>query len=367
MANDVPITITAGTLPSGAVYNAQTYFNAIAARMSASVSGGNVIWGQLGGGKPTGPLAGNASQSGLWFGSALGGSGYFNAWNVAAATYLPIPVVAGAYVNATLRTTQIVCGAMTGNWTVTTPDAGGTMALLSDMIQMLGTQTPSGTTVQVDWNNRASVYVVMTGNITITALNAKDGLIMDFWLENRSGTSTYTLNMPGVEWPSGGAVPTLSAGVSGQRVIDHVRCYHTGGYLFGEMVAKNFQIATGADTSIPAPLYVTGLGNQITVTMNSVLTGASLNVAGFSVFKNGATDPISSASCNGQTVTVVVANKMLDTDTVTIRYSGTDMKSIAGNTVPAFGWLTVSIVGGGGNGGGIHNDVGPTGIAKSPV
>src|SRR5215813_8384475 len=160
MAN-VPLTIVAGTLPSGAVYNPQTYFNAIVARMTATVSDGNIVWGQVGGSQPGAQLPNN----GLWFGNPVsGGSGYWNDWNSEAGVYLPIPVVCGQYINGVLRTTSIVCGATADNRALTTPDKSGVIATVSDLTRTFGTQTFGGTSFSVDWSNRAQVYVVMSGN-----------------------------------------------------------------------------------------------------------------------------------------------------------------------------------------------------------
>lgn len=373
MANTpLQITLVAGTLPSGAVYNAQTYFNAIVARMTASISSGNVVWGQLGGTQPSGPLPGNAGQAGLWFGDPLGGSGYWNDYNIDAAIYLPARMVCGQYVNGVLRTTDFVCGASAANRTITTPDNSGIMALISDIPQALGTQTLPGSGSQtVDWTEpNPPVYIVMTANMTINSINTKDGMIVDFWLENasQSTSTTYVLTLPGVAFPiGGGQLLGLSAGVAGQRVIDHIRVHRTGGYLFGEVVSQNHQIAIGSDHVVPAPVSAAATDNNtIAITMNAVLQGNNaLVVGGFAVLLNGSADAATSASCNGSTVTVNVGTNMKKRDTVTIRYLGTDMKSLAGNVVPAFGPINVNVGDLIGGGGGIHNK-GGTGIPIEP-
>jgi hypothetical protein len=343
----------AGTLPTGAVYNGQTYFNAIVARMTATVSGGNILWGQLGGNQPNGPLPGSDSQAGLWFGNPLGGMGYWNDYNTDAASYLPIPVVCGQFVNGALRTSNIVCGAVAANQTITTPDASGTMALFSDIIQQLGSQTFSGmSTVNVDWNvSHQPVYIIMTGNVTVRIYNNKDGMIQDFWLENPTQGSTFTISFPGVFFENGTAAPTLSPGISGFRVIDHVRIYICGGIAFGELASKNHQITVGSDHTLPAPVSASGQANEIDITMNAVLAGGSLAASDFVVLVNGTQVNVTSATYSGVTVDVSVANAMARTATVTVKYIGTDMKSVAGNVVPPFGPITVAISGGGG----IHN------------
>ncbi|PWT90889.1 MAG: hypothetical protein C5B54_06330, partial [Acidobacteria bacterium] len=165
---NVPLTIVAGTLPPGAVYNPQTYFNAIVARMTATIQSGNIMWGQLGGTEPNSPLPGNDDTPGLWFGDPEGGDGYWNSWNTTAYKYLPARNVCGQYVNATLRTTDFVCGAVTADTTITTPDESGTLALTSDLVNALGLQTFGGTSVHVDVSDRRAVYVVLSGATTIT-------------------------------------------------------------------------------------------------------------------------------------------------------------------------------------------------------
>lgn len=374
MANTpLSINLVAGTLPSGAVYNAQTYFNAIVARMTATISSGNVVWGQLGGTAPTGPLPGNNGQAGLWFGDPLGGNGYWNDYNTDAAIYLPARAICGQYINGVLRTTDIVCGASAANRTITTPDNSGIMALISDIPQALGTQSlPGSGTQTVDWTEpNPPIYIVMTANMTVNSINAKDGMIVDFWLENasQSTSTTYVLTLPGIAWPVGNSqLLGLSAGVAGQRVIDHIRVHRTGGYLFGEVVSQNHQIAIGADHVLPAPVSAAATDNNtIAITMNAVLQGNNaLAVGGFAVLKDGITDAVTSASCNGSTVTVNVGANMTKHSVVTIRYLGTDMKSLAGNVVPAFAPINVNMgelfgVGGGG----IHNK-GGTGIPIAP-
>jgi uncharacterized repeat protein (TIGR02059 family) len=363
------ITIVAGTLPSGAVYNPQTYFNAIVARMSASISSGNVVFGQLGGTQPAGPLPGVNGQAGLWFGSpTVGGHGYWNDWNTDAAVYLPIPMLCGQYVNSVLRTTNFVCGAVTANQTITTPDKSGMMALISDIPQALGTQTLQGSGTQtVDWTEpNPPIYIVMTGNMTINNINMQDGMITDFWLENASQNSAtrYTIVFtPAVEWPIGESQLTgLSAGASGLRVVDHIRVHRTAGYSFGEVVSHNHQIAVGADNTLPAPVSAAATdANTIGITMNAVLQGNNaLGTADFAVLVNGTADPVTSASCSGSTVLVNLTNNMPKASTVTVKYTGADMKSVAGNVVPAFGPISVN-VGALSGGGGIHNDMVPKG------
>lgn len=372
MPTPLPITIVAGTLPPGAVYNAQTYFNAIAARMTATVAGGNVVWGQLGGTQPAGPLPGSDSQPGLWFGNPTGGKGYWNDYNADAAIYLPIPVICGQYVNGVFRWGSIVCGSLLGNRTIRTPDADGIMALTSDIPQSLGTQTLPGSGSQtVDWAApNPPIYIVMTANMTINNINTKDGMIVDFWLENASQSSgtTYVVNIAGVYWATGSAQLTgLSAGVSGMRVIDHVRVHRVSGYLFGEVISRNHQIAVGADNTLPAPVSAAATdANTIEITMSGVLqANNALAVGGFAVLLNGSANTVVSASCSGSTVTVNVATNIPNHATVTIRYLGTDLKSVAGNVVPAFGPINVL---GAGGGGGIHNtpEVGGTGIPANP-
>jgi len=368
MAN-VPITIVAGTLPAGAVYNPQTYFNAIVARMSATVSGGNIVWGQLGGNQPNGALPGNDGQAGLWFGNPVsGGKGYWNDWNADASVYLPIPLVCGQYVNSVLRTTNIVCGAVGNNWTLTTPDKSGTIATTADLTRAFGTQTFGGTSVTVDWTNRSQVYVVMSGNTTMLEVSGTDGQIVDYYIENPTANA-WTLNWPTVIWPSGVTQPFTLTGVSGQRVIDHYRISSAAGHLFGEVVGQGYQIASTTDTTAPTLLSSTATAkdNDIFLAYNMNLRGGAIPVADFTVIINGNTVTVNSATANGLTVDVSLAVTMQKTDTVTIKYAGTDIKAISGVAAAGFGPRTVVITTSGGGGGGIHNDpTGPTGIALSP-
>lgn len=237
IVNPLPITFVAGTLPAGAVYNAQTYFNAIVARMTGTVSSGNIIWGQLGGLEPTGPLPGTPGQEGLWY-----GNGYWHDWDPTSAKYLPIKLVCGQFTGGALVTTTIACGA-TANRTITTPDNSGTIALTSDLVSELGTTvlSPTGSSVTVDWSNAAPVYIHMTANLTVNHTNDADGMIMDFWLENASGNSatTYTITFTGAHFAT---ALTLSSGATGKLVIDHVRLYRVNAVLFGELMKANFQV-----------------------------------------------------------------------------------------------------------------------------
>jgi hypothetical protein len=349
------ITLRAGTLPSGAVYNAQTYFNAIVERITATVDQGNVLWGQLDGTEPNGPLPGVSDQAGLWFGNPhAGGMGYWNDYNEDAAKYLPIPVVCGQFIRSVLRVATIQCGSDAADRIITTPDASGTMALTSDLIQGLGTNTSSGAnTIAFDWDDRVPLYVKMTANMVINSVHAKDGLIQDLWLENasESTSTTYTLSITGALWPN--PIPTLSPGVALMRVIDHVRLSRVAGATFAEMVAKNFLILKTSDATIPHPVSATGEANRITITMDAILAGGTLPPADFICLVNGNDDNVTSASYSGTTVSLGLAASMRKQDTVTIRYTGTSMKSVGGNTVPAFGPIAVDVTGAAG---GIHND-----------
>lgn len=363
-AGNLPITIRAGTLPAGAVYNAQTYFDAIVARMTATVSQGNVLWGQLGGSTPAGPLPGNDDQSGLWFGNPVAGhAGYWNDYNSDAGVYLPIPVICGQYINGALKTTNIVCGAVTANQTLTTPDESGTIALTADLVFGLGTQTKSGSAAfTADWSLKTPIYVVMSvggsaGTVVlhINHTNDKNGMIQDFWLENAGGpTFVYQLSMTDVYWFNGGGSttpPSLSAGQTGKRVIDHVRVYRVGGYLFG-VIELNYIIGTGVDTTSPSPLDAVGLGtNVVRIDMSDPLQAGSLLSTDFTVVVNGATATVVTASCSGTVVTLSLDRTMGHHATATVLYTGSDMKSLAGNTVAHFGPVDIVLANGG-----IHNE-----------
>jgi hypothetical protein len=346
---DVPITIVAGTLPAGAVYNAQTFFNAIVARMTATISQGNIIFGQMGGTQPTGPLPGGGTVPGLWFGNVTGGHYIWQSWNTDASSYLPIPVTCGQYVNGTIQTTDILCGAVTGSWKIVTPDKGGTMALLSDIPVALTTQTVSNSTdITPDWSNAAGYYIVLTGNTTIEyPANAADGQKMDYWLENQTGTTDYTVTWNGtVIWP-GGTAPTQSPHLTGIRVMDHYQFQLIGNVLFGQALAQNFHIAIGSDTTPPTPtagISATGKGNTITITFTYNMKGGALLTSDFSVIKNGNVQTVSSVTHSGKIVKVNLAASMGANAVVTIQYTGTDMKSIAGVAVAPFGPIPVAIV-----------------------
>jgi hypothetical protein len=375
ITQDFPIKLKSGTLPAGAVYNAQTYFDAIVARMTATVSADNVIWGQLGGTEPPGELDGVNDQAGLWFGNPdTDGMGYWNDWNTDAKKYLPIPLVCGQYTGGNLRTTEFVCGAVTADTTITTPDGSGTLALQSDLIQALGIQTFSNmpATMNIDWSNRAPVYILMNGNLTINATNDKDGLVMDFYLENPTGAvqaTTWTVTMPGVVWPivtTGTQDPALSQGALTFRVIDHIRVYRAGGVKFGQVVARNYRIALGSDHIIPTPTGATGTGNRIDVEFNGPLAGGSYPTADlgdFTVLVTGTADNVTSAIYSGNTLTVNLTKAMKNTDTVTIAYAGSDLKALNGNTIAHWAALNVDLT----ENGGIHNArTGPTGQPTSP-
>src|SRR5215469_2868980 len=315
---DVPISIVAGTLPVGAVYNPQSYFNAIVARMTATISAGNILFGQLGGSEPNGPLPPGGAQPGLWFGGADGGQGYWNDWNSNAAKYLPIRNVCGQYINGNLRLTDFVCGAKSANTTLMTPDQSGTLALISDLPEALGTQSYSGeTTLPIDWaGNRAPVYVILGASLNVTFSSTPvDGEQMDFWLENNTGVATPipTLNITGAIWDNGGGTataPALSAGLAGARIVDHVRVYRVGGLLFASLIQKNYKILTTQGHVTPAFVsalrYPTPL-NKIDSTMSAVLAGGSLDATKWKVNINGTDFTPQSAVSSGTTATVIMS------------------------------------------------------------
>jgi hypothetical protein len=392
--SDVPLTIVAGTLPSGAVYNPQTYFNAIVARMTATVDDGNILWGQLGGTEPTGVLPGPNPPGGLWFGSPVpadNDNGYWNMWNTDAAKYLPIRNVCGQYINGDLRVTDFVCGAKTDDTTITTPDESGTLALVEDLPLQQGTQTYTNQAViPIDWLNRAPVYTVMpttgTPNLTISFndTHVENGWYMDFWLENKSaGTANAaaTFSIPRVYWsgywdtsiatpayvPGSDVEPNLSKGVINTRVVDHVRVYRVAGIYFGALVERDYRILNTSISTSPVPTSADGSGTTINVHMSNVLAGGTADPAAFKVRVGGTLNACITAIYSGQTVTVQVTTTLPKSQTVTIQYAHTgtnDLKSIHGDMVADWPPFNVDISGGNG---GVHNrGTGPTGIPKAP-
>jgi hypothetical protein len=270
-------------------------------------------------------------------------------------------------VGSTLRTTDILCGAVSGSWKIVTPDKAGVIALLSDVAQVsFGTQTFTGIDVTPDWSNRGVVYIVESGAGGVLTVrypaNASDGQTVDYYIENPGavGGATYTVNWVNVWWP-GNTTPTPSAWAAGHRKIDHYRLQFAGNLMFGSVVAQGYDIGVGVDTIVPTVTTITGQGTAITITVNYNLRGSTaVPVADFTVIKNGVSQTISSATVSGKTVIVNLSTAMAASDTVTIQYSGSDLVSIATTPVANFGPSSVALVNlgtpsTGGGGGGLFN------------
>lgn len=337
------------TFPSGVTYGAQEYANALVARLTLSISSGSVIFGQLGGTEPVSPLSGNGAYPGLW----ISGHVIYD-WNSSNSKYLPIPVVAAQLISGTIFSTEIACGAFTASTIVTTPDKSGTMALLSDLTTFVGTQTPSGASITLDWSLKKPAYVLLGANTVIVNTGGYDGQIQDLWVENNA--TAYTLTINGVIWPAATA-PTVTTASAGQRRISHIRLYQVGSNVFGESVL-NYQIATGTDATPPTPSTFTGYSTAITIAMSELIQGGSLSVGGFTVKKNGTTQTVNTAVASGNIITLTLASAFSSGNTLTVQYTGSSIMDLSGNLAASFGPTAVTITtssgggGGGGSGGG---------------
>lgn len=369
---DLIPSVTVGTFPSGAEYSVQEFANSFAQRLTLTIPSGNVIFGQLGGTEPTSPLPGNGSTPGIWVGDDM----IINQWNVSAAKYLPLPVTCGQLVGGVLKETQISCGAITASTILLTPDKSGTIALLGDIGTLLGTQTPTGTTPTIDWTLKEQVYILLTGNTTIAQTGQVDGQVMDFWTENNA--TSYTITWSGIVWPAATA-PTATTAAAGHRKIDHYRLYQVGSTTYGQVLNNGtytnalaaYDITSGSPGSDTTPPTVSSLSAStttytITIVFSELLQGGSLSTGGFVVKKNGVTVGLSSASASGKNVSLVVGTTFGSNVALTVQYSGSDIKDVAGNLAAAFGPTAAPIGsvgggggggGGGGSGGGEHNGV----------
>jgi hypothetical protein len=345
---DLLPTVTVGTFPSGASYSAQQFADAFAARLTLTIPSGNVLFGQLGGTEPLSPLPGNGAAPGLW----VNGNTLY-AWNVDNAKYLPLPPVAGQIVNGVIYITEFRSGAHTASTVLTSPDKSGIIATLSDVGNVLGTQTPTGTAITADWTLKQQVYLVLTGNTTLTQSGPVDGQYQDFWIENNA--TAYTVTWSGITWPAATA-PTITTASAGQRRIDHIRLYQVGSTTFGEAVKQNYQISTGTDSTPPTVSTLQGFGSNIYVTMSELLQGGDMGVGNFIVKKGTApavTQTINSATASGSAVTLVLASSFGSSAHLTIQYTGSTIKDISGNLAAAFGPSPVVVTSsaGGGTGG----------------
>jgi len=373
-----PIILIHATLPAGATYNPQSYLNAVVERLLMNTNGG-LAFGQLGGGKPQGVMP----EDGLWFGDPYGNTGVFQKWNSDLGQYIPALMACGQYVDDNVRESSFICGA-TKNQKIITPDKAGTMMLLDDDPQNLGLQTFGGSTsIHPDWTTHQAVYFTLDAtapadtSFTINAdPNAKDGQTLDFFIETPAmvpfGTGhAFHLTWPYVLWNNG-----LAAGATdpspivdvNTRVLDHFQLHQVGNILWGEVIGKNYQIATGTHLVIVTFLEANALvgSNRIDVNMSGNLTGGTLDKTKWIVMKNGNAQNVLDATANGDFVFIHIDNALKRGNQVTVQYTGNDLKSISNIAVAPFGPVdvTVETTNGGVHGPGTNG--GPTHIPINP-
>jgi Big-like domain-containing protein len=350
---DLQLTATVSSFPSGATYNTQQFANAFAARLAITLPGTNVFFGQLGGTEPVGALPGNGATPGLWFdGFAI------RSWNTDSNKYLPIAPIAGNYTGSVLYEATLKCGNLTSNTTLNLPvDKSGILALTSDFVNVIGTQTLSGTTVTLDWTKKQAAYLVLTGNTIINHSGQQDGQIQDLFLENNATSYTVTIN--GTTWP-GNTSPTMTTATATHRKIDRWRFFNQGGSIgvtFGQVLnnktgnadyvgaAAAYDISTTTDTTQPSVSSITGVNQTafITIAFTKLLQGATLSVSDFIVKKGGATQTILVATANGTNVSLQLNSNLSSASSYTVQYTGTSVKDLAGNTAAVFGPSAVTI------------------------
>ncbi len=339
------VTIVADPLPASAFAgDLQQTLSLFATRLHGVFSG-NVLTGQVNGSAPT-------SDMGIW----INGNVLYN-WNPTEARYLPIPLAIGrvATSGGPIVITSIQSNA-TANRTLYTPDKSGTIATTSDVFKGQPTQSLGGATPTVDWNIDArDFYLTLTANATIGMSNMADGQDKRVWVENPA-SATYTASFPNVIW-AGGAAPTQTAGAAGIRKIDRYDFQRIGSYTFGKQT-PDYEISTsgmsGGDVTAPTVSATSrnNSGGIVYVQMSEILQGGSPSTSDFTVTKSGASQAISSVTVSGDTITVDTATTFTSTNTVTVSYSGTSIKDVAGNPAASFGPLPVATTSGGGGGGG---------------
>jgi hypothetical protein len=308
---------------------------------------GNVLVGQMNGSAPT-------SNIGVW----VNGNVLYT-WNTDEGRYLPLPLAIGrVYTGGVLNLTKIFALATTDR-TLYTPDKTGTLAVTSDIFGEKATQSLGGTSPVLDWNIEARhYYITLSGNTTLSVTNNKDGQERDIWVENPASASN-TFVITGAVWP--GALPTQTAGGVNLRSIDHYKMWTIGTALFVERVG-GYQISTlggsGGDVTAPSVSDISHTNSgRVTVEFSELLQGASLSTADFVVKKGGVSQSISSASASGASVTLVVSTTFTSANSVTVQYTGSSIKDLAGNAAAAFGpssshYVSNVVPTGGGSGGG---------------
>ncbi len=351
--SDLTLIATVSTFPSGASYTVQQFADAFAQRLTLALPSSGVLFGQIGGIEPTSALPGNGSTPGLyWDGTA------WRSWSTDSGKYLPISPIAGNFSNNNLYEATFLCTNIAGNTTITIPaDVSGTMALLSDVQVIAGTQTLTGTVPSLDWSKKQPAYIVLTGNTTIGHVNQGDGQIQDLFAEN-NGTS-YTLTIGGTTWP-GNTAPTMTTSSAGTRKIDRYRFINVGGVTtgaitFGQVIANStgsyagssaaYSIGSGSDTVPPAVSSIAAANKQpfIDITFNKVLQGATLSTSDFIVLKGAVNQVIVAAAASGTGVVVQVGANLNTTASWSIQYVGSDIKDLSGNLASGFGPTTISV------------------------
>lgn len=323
--------------------NLQDQLELFANHLEGEFTGG-VLLGQVGGDAPT-------SDIGRW---VSGNVDYV--WNATEARYLPVPVTIGKLHTAGTLTFTTFQSTATADRTLYTPDKDGILATTADVLGGRGTNTVNAASPTIDWSTDAGhYYLTLTGNAVITHTNGEDGQERHLWIENPASAS-YTVTFTDVIWP-GGTPPTQTVGAVNTRKIDHYRFWKIGDYVFGEAV-QDYAISTlggsGGDVTAPTvqDIQHNYLGN-VHINMGELLQYAALTLSDFTVKKNGVTQALDSATANGYQVLINTSTTFTGSNTVTVQYTGTGIKDVAGNVTAPFGpsASTWTYIGGGPGGG----------------
>lgn len=300
------------------------FIDLIVAHLEGTLENG-AITGQVGGSEPISDIGG------FWFNEV------FYTWNELAGKYLPIPLLAGRVYNDVLYTTFLQSSA-TADRTLTLPDKNGTLATIDEVINKNDTETPVASPITLDYTKNAYYYVVLAADTTFHD-NMADGCRIDLWVEN-SQNNGFDVFFPGIIF-MGTVPPVQTAGTSTQRALDHYILYRVDGITFGEHIANGLILAplSGGDNTGPVAVTFFGAVDTITITCNESIRGGSLTTSDFVVKKNNNVQSISSASANGNKITIDLAVSFLKADVIQVQYLNVahTVKDLAGNPMLAFG------------------------------
>jgi Invasin, domain 3/Bacterial Ig-like domain (group 1) len=258
-----------------------------------------------------------------------GSDAYGHSLGAQTATFGIVPD--GACVNATSS-----CSATVSGLHAVTATVSGKTAVASLTVSVgagsaaNSTLAASPTTIVADGVSASTITVslkdsygnTLTSGGATVALSTTAGTLSAV---TDNGNGTYSANLSASSPGSG----TVSGTVNGAPIT-----------------ATAAVVFTNSDTTPPVLATATATGGTLTLSYNEPLDANSTPAAGdFAVLQNLSPDAVTSVSVGGSSVTLSLGSPVVNGDLVTISYTGTATKDLAGNAAATFLNQTVAITG----------------------